>query len=264
LQPGEYEATIAAQGATIQAQQLTLEAMQLTLEAMLQDNSAPIPTIDPLLLPVLPTGSPSPTPTVLVIEDDGCLRHVVQGGDTVSAIAQQYGVSINDIFQMNGIGETTILQIGDELIIPIEGCAIPATATPTPTGTPVQPTPTPFNLPSPGPSATPTATPLTVQVEIVSVSGAGNVSNEVVEITNLGDVINLQGWQLINARSEFFRFPEFRFSTGSTIRVYSRRGANTPSALYWGRTAPAWYEGERITLLDSTRQEQASLVIGEE
>jgi LysM repeat protein len=260
LQPVEYQATIDAQQATIQAQQQTLDAMQMTLAAIVESTSAaPIPTIDPLLLPSVPASS---TPTITVSPaSDGCLRHVVQAGDTVSAIAQQYGVAINDIFVSNGIGETTILQIGDVLIVPVEGCAVPATPTPVPSATPVLPTATPFNLPPPGPTATPTATPLNVQVQITSVLAPGDINNEAIEITNLGDVIDLQGWRLMTMRGEIFRFPEFRFSTGSTLHVYSRRGSNTPAALYWGRDTAAWRAGETVTLTDSTGQERATFTV---
>ena len=95
------------------------------------------------------TPSPSPTPEPLV--------HVVEQGDLLGRIAQQYGVTVDDLAEANGIEPEDVLRIGQELVIP--GRAAPATeASPTPAPTDTA-TPTPTMTPSATPTATSTATP---------------------------------------------------------------------------------------------------------
>ncbi|MBI5961648.1 MAG: lamin tail domain-containing protein [Chloroflexi bacterium] len=216
-----------------------------------------VATIDPAILPPvpsdLPPGLPSPT-----LQNDGCIRHEVQSGEVISVIAQQYGVFPGDILLANNMTEDDVfnLQIGDILIIPVEGC----TALTTPTAAPV-PSNTPFALVRPTVTLPPTA--VNAQVVVANVLEWGNVNGEAVEIRNLGNVINLQGWTLVNASGDTFRFPEFRMQQGSLVRVFSRQGQNTPAALYWGRETPAWNTGDTVTLNDSLGQIQATFRVGE-
>jgi D-alanyl-D-alanine carboxypeptidase len=65
----------------------------------------------------------SPTPTPLEA------LYVVQDGDTLGAIADSYGVSLDVLMQANGITDPTTLQVGDVLTIP--GVSV----TPKPTAT---------------------------------------------------------------------------------------------------------------------------------
>jgi hypothetical protein len=50
---------------------------------------------------------------------------------------------------------------------------------------------------------------------------------------------------------------------GSLVRIYSRQGQNTPAALYWGREAPAWRDGDTVTLTDGDGQVQATYRVGQ-
>jgi len=59
-----------------------------------------------------PTLTPTPLPTV---------TYVVQRGDTLIEIAKQYGVSVSSIQEANAIADPRLLQVGQELIIPLEG-----------------------------------------------------------------------------------------------------------------------------------------------
>jgi LysM repeat protein len=52
--------------------------------------------------------------------------HVVQAGDTLLAIGLQYGVSIGELTRANNISDSSVLQIGQRLVIP--GKAAAATA----------------------------------------------------------------------------------------------------------------------------------------
>jgi len=263
LQAAEYQSTIDAQYLTMTAvAQNAPVVIYVTVPAEAEEG-VPVPeetgvaTIDPALLPAIPTDLPPGTPSATP-ESDGCLRHVVVSGDTISAIGQQYGVFPGDVLLANGLGEDHILQIGEVLIIPVEGCAALNTPTPIPTITN-----TPFQLTRSAPTVTLPPTAVNAQVEITNVQFPGDVNSEAVEIRNLGNVVNLQGWTLTNERGDSFLFPEFRMQQGSLVRIFTRQGQNTPAALYWGRELPAWNDDELITLYDSSGQVQSTFRVGE-
>ena len=58
----------------------------------------------------LPPGTPTPTPMPQ--------QHRVEAGDTLIGIAARYGVAVEDLQELNGIGDPRGLQIGQELEIP--------------------------------------------------------------------------------------------------------------------------------------------------
>ncbi len=267
MQPAEYQGTV-------DALQLTGTALFERAEVVAVVTATPdqsggpavadvtaVATIDPARLPPVPTdlppGAATPEPQV---EDDGCVRYVVQSGDFIIKIAQEFGVFPGDILLANNMTEAdaTRLQIGQVLIIPVPGCAALITPTPTPS-----PTNTPFSLTQRAATVTLPPTAINAQVVIADVMGWGSVTNEAVEIRNVGNVINLQGWMLTNGRGDTYRFPEFRMQQGSLVRVYSRQGQNTPVALYWGREVPAWRQGDTVTLADAGGQVQATFRVGE-
>ncbi|MGC8838479.1 MAG: FxLYD domain-containing protein, partial [Anaerolineae bacterium] len=77
----------------------------------------------------LPTATPTITPTPVV--------YVVQKGDNLLAIARRYGVTLQALQEANGILDPRRLQIGQELIIPVDESALAEPPTPTPTPVPV-------------------------------------------------------------------------------------------------------------------------------
>lgn len=91
------------------------------------------PTSTPLPEPPTPTPGPSPTPLpTSTPRPDGSIVHVVQSGDTLSSIALEYGVTVDQILELNSgsIGPNNLIQTGQELVISVSGDA--ATATPLP------------------------------------------------------------------------------------------------------------------------------------
>ena len=54
--------------------------------------------------------------------------HNVKKGETLSAIARNYGVSVNDLTQANSISTKTSLKVGQELLIPMSGATRPPAA----------------------------------------------------------------------------------------------------------------------------------------
>lgn len=112
-------------------------------EASSQDTEA-----TPLLSTVTPSATAEPTPTPVP------RVHVVARGDTLGGIAVQYDVASEAIAEANDISLSSVLSLGQELIIPAseEGDApvVKADGTPTPMVTAV---------PSRTPEATPTPVP---------------------------------------------------------------------------------------------------------
>src|SRR5436853_4086112 len=49
--------------------------------------------------------------------------HVVQSGETLTAIALRYGVSVDELIQANGISNPNYLYIGEQLVIPHQASA---------------------------------------------------------------------------------------------------------------------------------------------
>lgn len=79
--------------------------------------------------PVPATPSDTPTPTVTPTP----IIYIIKKGDTLLAVANQYGLTVSDVQSANGIADPRRLHIGQELIIPVkEGDGAP-TVVPTPT-----------------------------------------------------------------------------------------------------------------------------------
>ena len=64
------------------------------------------------------TPMPAPTPTAPTPPPPEPRRHTVQPGNTLSVIAGQFGVSVDDIVAANNLPNAGSLQIGQELVIP--------------------------------------------------------------------------------------------------------------------------------------------------
>lgn len=72
-----------------------------------------LPTLLPQVLTPVPTNTPAPTPTAAV--------HIVQPGDTLLGIALQYNVTLEELYQVNGVLKPELLQIGQSIVIPVPG-----------------------------------------------------------------------------------------------------------------------------------------------
>ncbi len=262
LQPVEYQATIDSLNLTGTA--LYANAQVVAVITATPDEASlgipvpgvtPLATLDPAILPPVPTdlppGQPSATPM-----DDGCLRHVVVAGEAPSIIAARYGVFVGDLLRANNLDENSIINIDQVLIVPVPGCNVLNTPTPIPPATN-----TPFQLSVGFPTVTLPPTAVNAEVTITAVLSPGEINSEAVELRNRGDVINMQGWVLRNTRGDIFRFPEVRFQPGAIMRIFTRQGLNTPAALYWGRDTAAWLVGDQVTLVNAAGEVQATLLV---
>ncbi len=189
-----------------------------------------------------PIASPVTSPTPL-----GPLLYTVQEGDTLGAIAQTYGVSVEDLIAANGLTDPDVLQVGQTLIIP--GVSPPTPTTGPSTEASLEPSPTAVPLPTSLPTLTPSGPPL---VEIGQVLGSGDLVAEMVVVRNRGGAARLEGWTLSDAEGNSFTFPTLTLFTDAEVHVHSAAGSSTPTDLYWGRAVPAWNGGELIALRDAT------------
>lgn len=206
----------------------------------------------------------------------GCITHVIDSGETPFVIAEQYGVSGFDVLTVNNLTEedARFLQIGETLIIPLEGCPIdslvqqeestPDETTDTETEQPdVTSTPNAEGEIIEGDTPTPTLTlaptAANAQVEIVDVIGAGDITLESIVISNRGSTINLDNWTLSDADGNTFNFPAGRrIFNGGGVTIFSREGENTPINLFWGEQEALFQPGDVITLRDDNGDVQAT------
>ena len=72
-----------------------------------------LPTRLPQVLTPAPTNTPPPAPVPAV--------HIVQPGDTLLGIALQYNVTLEELYQVNGVLKPELLQIGQSIVIPVPG-----------------------------------------------------------------------------------------------------------------------------------------------
>ena len=129
------KAEIKAQGEKID--HLTQEMEALT--EMLKQKSAPTvakaepaPTATPATAANPAAANPAPTTTGVenpAPADSGNTKtHTVAKGETLTQISKQYGVSVDEIEQLNKIGDAKKLQAGQTIKIPVSAGATPSPA----------------------------------------------------------------------------------------------------------------------------------------
>lgn len=114
---------------------------------------------------VTPTPTPRPLTPIekLTPAADGSYYHVVKSGETLSWIADLYKVPLAELMTWNGLNNTSIITVNQQLLLkvtpPVPPTPTPLPPTETPTATPVTPTasatPRPTNTPE-IPTETPT------------------------------------------------------------------------------------------------------------
>lgn len=201
----------------------------------------------------------------------GCLSHTVEEGDTVFGVAEVYGVNPFLMLEVNGFTEeTAFLNIGDVLVVPVEGCAVEeivplideseAEVTEEPEATAEvtgEATEDADLTPSPTPTVTLAPTAVDSEIEIVEVLRPGDVTAEGVRIRNNGRLVDVAGWTLSDADGNEFTFEELLIFSQSEHTVYTRAGDNVPVASYWGLEEAVWEPGDVVTLADETGDVQA-------
>ena len=87
----------------------------------------PVPTFTPtgtpqptsILMPTRPaTATPPFTPTLAPTPTSSTRTHTVQSGETLAIIADNYGVTVEAIVELNGLTNPNTIEVGQELLIP--------------------------------------------------------------------------------------------------------------------------------------------------
>jgi LysM repeat protein len=193
--------------------------------------------------------------TLATPEPTEIIEYRVKSGDTLSSIAVNFEISIDDIMRLNGLTDPDLISVGEILFIP---------SGPLPTYTPVPPTEVPPSVTpkpvTPTPSRTPTASPTgnPARAIIESVLGVGDLANERVRISRAGlGELSLAGWQMEDGAGHTYTFPRLSLFEGGGVTLHTTKGLDTATNLFWGLTQPAWQAGEVIILRDALGQEQA-------
>lgn len=229
--------------------------------------SAPNPTQDPSI-----AADPELASTQAALPAN-CQLHRLAEGESPGLLSEIYGVTIDDILAANSLTEddARFLQIGQVLVVPLEGCALiespidlntteeaTVEGEATAEGTPAGPTNTP--TPSLTPTVTLAPTAANAQVEIQEIIGAGDITTEAVILYNRGATVDLTGWTLRDLDGNVYTFPEGRLFNDSIIEVRTQVGQNTPVLKFWGLTRAVWGDlGDVVTLSDANGNVQATL-----
>jgi LysM repeat protein len=273
--PAQSEQVVSAATATAQpvaeAANPTTEPLQDRPTSAITDTPVPVLTVPGA---AIETQAAPATPT-----QSEPVYHIVQPGDTLSSIAEQYDVDLQDLMRANGIDDPDYVLLGQELIVPVGGMPI-VTATPT-TVPAVTNTALPFEPPTPLPAGatipaapaatvlpTPTAVPTLTPVPAAEVQRSLEVLypddpvKETVYIVNSGLYVRLTGWTLSDENGNTYVFPDFGLGgSGAAISIHTGSGIDTATDLYWGRSATAWNVGEIATLKDSNGKIIVSQVV---
>jgi LysM repeat protein len=230
-------------------------------------NQTPVtgPTLNATALAANPAGDASSQLNL----PQNCILHTIAAGDTPFGIAQQYGANGFTIMQVNNLDDVaaTRLQIGDVLIVPLEGCPLDqlpnyrpqsqivsaAVTTPQATAGAEATEEPPAGTPAPNATITLAPTAANAQVIIGSISRAGDITAEGITIRNTGATVNLTGWTLRDAEGNTYTFREFILFSNAEVTVFTRAGQNTPIALYWGRDTAVWGDAGDVAILSDAR-----------
>ena len=195
--------------------------------------------------------TPTVEPASLVPEN--CKFHTVVSGDTAYGIANFYGVNLFVVLEANNLtNETAVqLQIGDVLLVPLEGCSIEGQDF------------NPSELAGNGlPAAT--STPPQIQIDLGAVEAIGDVTAEVIHLRNTGREINISNWTLNDSDGNSYRFPGLLLFSDAEIAIFTRSGTSTEGALFWGSDASVWQAGELLTIIDTNGLVRRTLQIPDE
>ncbi|MGB3714801.1 MAG: lamin tail domain-containing protein [Candidatus Promineifilaceae bacterium] len=189
-----------------------------------------------------------------VEEIDNRVTYVVQPGDTLGIISQQFDILLIDLMEANEITDANFVNAGDTLFIPVIGAE---TSTPVPTETPnldTIPSPIP-TLPSSG----------EVVVEIKEVISPGELLEERVTLINSGErQIALSNWQLEDGQGHIYVFGTVTlFGNGVELIVHTRIGQSGLLDLFWGLNEAIWQPGDTVLLRDAEGTVRATHIVSQ-
>jgi hypothetical protein len=82
-----------------------------------------------------------------------------------------------------------------------------------------------------------------------------NLKDEWVKISNTGpSPVSLNGWKIEDEGSKHtYTFPSYTLDPGATVTIYTEKGTNSATELYWQLDGPIWNnDGDTASLYDSS------------
>jgi LysM repeat protein len=225
--------------------------VEATVAAAIADNTV-------VNAPALPTVALQPDANAAANAADRPGVHVVQAGETLGAISLEYDVPVDAIMAANGMENANFLAVGQELVIPEPGAAVPTAeaeveATAVAGSTDALPTPIPTEPAATGEAA----------LAIARVISAGQLGVEAIEIVNNGSSeAALQNWTLSDQDGNSFSFGQITlYGDGAGITLHTAAGQDSATDIFWGRDAAVWQSGETVVLADATGTPQAEFQV---
>jgi LysM repeat protein len=201
-----------------------------------------LPTVIASAVP--PTNTPSPRPTLAV------RPYEVGPGETLSEIAMVFGVSIDQLLEINNLDNPDDLRAGMTLQIPIQGSIAPENNDTSQDDAPVES--------ESMPTATPPPQPESNIIKILTIVGINDLATEHLQIQSLSpEALSLEGWRLETNDGQVYYFPKITLFEHGAVDLYTRAGINSVVALYWGRSTPIFQSGDRAVIYDAEGDVQA-------
>jgi LysM repeat protein len=163
-------------------------------------------------------------------------EYVIQVGDSLSGVADRFGVPVAAIVEANNLDNPDFVFVGQRLIIPSASAQAPA-ATPTPI-----------------------AASANTGIRLTAVEGAGSLAVEVIGVDNDSDLaVSLQGWRLEREGGPVYTFGNILLFPGSGLKLHSGPGADSSVDVYWNQAAAVWSSGAAARLINPQGTEVARL-----
>ena len=89
-------------------------------------------------------------------------------------------------------------------------------------------------------------------VNIIGAIGVGTIAEERIVIQNNGTKESqLTGWYMADNKGLMYVFPHITLAPGAIVQVHTTSGKDSPTDLYWNRSAPVWTSGELVSIYDT-------------
>lgn len=201
-----------------------------------------LPTVIASAVP--PTSTPTPGPSLTV------RPYEVGPGETLSEIALVFGVSVDQLLEINDLDNPDDLRIGMTLQIPVQGSIAQEN---NPAGQDDAPADS-----EPMPTATPPPQPESNIIKIITIVGVDDLASEHLQIQSLSpEALSLEGWRLETNDGQVYYFPKITLFEHGAVDLYTRAGINSVVALYWGRSTSIFQSGDRAVIYDAEGNVQA-------
>lgn len=163
-------------------------------------------------------------------------EYVIQVGDSLSGVADRFGVPVAAIVEANNLDNPDFVFVGQRLIIPSAGAVAPAA------------------------TATPIAASVDNGIRLTGVENAGVLASESISIGNDSDLaVNLQGWRLEREGGPTYTFGNLLLFPGSGLKLHSGPGTDSSVDVYWNQSAGVWATGAVARLLNPPGAEVSRL-----